>query len=277
MDLPVPVVRRVDLLAQRRGVEDEVVRRAVQARGEPARAPGEAPRPSRRRPDRVARPKSASWRRGTIQTSNGERDANGANATVESSSQTSRSGRLGLVAHEAAPRALTFPDDEPGRAAQLLRDPVRDLGQVVQIQAEVVRPGAGLGAPVLDRPGDGRSGRSTERPRWRPCPATRRSMISLPTACSGRCSPGGATIVRQLPLARASDSATWASVPSSSRACSFVPTTWNAKSLSVRSRMPSPAGRRQFWQSPPSSTSSAGARTDRDGTPDRRRWRPTSR
>ena len=27
-------------------------------------------------------------------------------------------------------------------------------------------------------------------------------MISLPTACSGRCSSGGATTVRQLPLAR---------------------------------------------------------------------------
>ena len=45
MDLPVPVVGRVDLLAQRRGVEDEVVGRAVEARREPRRAPGAAPRP----------------------------------------------------------------------------------------------------------------------------------------------------------------------------------------------------------------------------------------
>ena len=36
VDLPVPVVRGVDLLAQRRGVEDEVVRRPVEAGREPA-------------------------------------------------------------------------------------------------------------------------------------------------------------------------------------------------------------------------------------------------
>jgi hypothetical protein len=34
VDLPVPVVRRVDLLAKRRGVQDEVVRRAVERRRE---------------------------------------------------------------------------------------------------------------------------------------------------------------------------------------------------------------------------------------------------
>ena len=33
--------------------------------------------------------------------------------------------------------------------------------------------------------------------------------MSLPTAWSARCSPGGATIVRQLPVARACASATW--------------------------------------------------------------------
>src|SRR5215210_717049 len=33
VDLPVPVIRGVDLLAERRGVEDEVVRRAVEADG----------------------------------------------------------------------------------------------------------------------------------------------------------------------------------------------------------------------------------------------------
>src|SRR4029077_11212646 len=49
----------------------------------------------------------------------------------------------------------------------------------------------------------------------------------------------------------------WATLTSRSRACSSVPTTWNAKSLSVRSRTPSPGGSRQFWQSPPSSTWSA--------------------
>ena len=55
-----------------------------------------------------------------------------------------------LVTDEAAPRALALADHEPRGAAELLRDPVRDLGQVVQVEAEVVRPGAGLAAPVLD-------------------------------------------------------------------------------------------------------------------------------
>jgi hypothetical protein len=49
-----------------------------------------------------------------------------------------------------AVRALTFPDEEACRASQLLRDPVRDLGQIVEIEAQVVGPGTGLGAPVLD-------------------------------------------------------------------------------------------------------------------------------
>ena len=44
VDLPVPVVRRVDLLAQRRGVEDEVVGRSVEARRPAGRGPGGAPR-----------------------------------------------------------------------------------------------------------------------------------------------------------------------------------------------------------------------------------------
>ena len=98
----------------------------------------------------VASPKSAAWRRGTTQTSNGERDANGANATAASSSQTSRSPQAWLVADEPAERALALADDEPGGATDLLGDAVRDLGQVVQVEAQVVRPGAGLGAPVLD-------------------------------------------------------------------------------------------------------------------------------
>ena len=50
----------------------------------------------------------------------------------------------------------------------------------------------------------------------------------LPMSCSGRCSPGGATIVRQLPEALACDSATWARLRSISRASSSVPTTWKA-------------------------------------------------
>src|SRR6185503_14057909 len=56
----------------------------------------------------------------------------------------------GLLAHEAAPRAFALADDEARGAAELLPDAVRDQGQVVQVQAQVVRSGARLGAPVLD-------------------------------------------------------------------------------------------------------------------------------
>ena len=106
----------------------------------------------------------------------------------------------GLLADEPAERALPFADDEARRAAQLLGDPVRDLGQVVQVQAQVVRPGAGLRAPVLDdlevvglaggpRLGQRVAGAADERLDERRC--RRRG------AAGAR--PGGATIVRQLP------------------------------------------------------------------------------
>ena len=97
-----------------------------------------------------ARPKSASWRRGTIQTSNGEREAYGANATLSCilPDEPVRSARL--VSDEAAERALAFADHEPSRTTQLLGDAVRDLGQVVEVEAQVVRPRSGLRAPVLD-------------------------------------------------------------------------------------------------------------------------------
>src|SRR5688572_22791810 len=52
-------------------------------------------------------------------------------------------GPARLVADEATPRALPFPDDEPGGTAQLLRDPVRNLGKVVEIEAQVIGPRAG--------------------------------------------------------------------------------------------------------------------------------------
>ena len=119
----------------------------------------------------VALPKSDSWRRGTIQISKGERDANGANATVGVVLPDHPIGPARLVADEAAPRALPFPDDEPGRAAQLLRDPVRDLGDVVQIEAEVVRPRSGLGTPVLDHLEVVRLGGRSGVRDCRPCPA----------------------------------------------------------------------------------------------------------
>ena len=75
-------------------------------------------------------------------------------------------------------------------------------------------------------------------------------MISLPTAWSGRCSPGGATTVRQDPAARASAIVTWATALSRALASSTVPATVKAKSLRTRVRMPSPGGMRQLKQSP---------------------------
>ena len=59
-------------------------------------------------------------------------------------------GTADLIADVPAPRALPFPDDEARGAAELLGHPMGDLGQVVEVEAEVVRPGAGLGTPVLD-------------------------------------------------------------------------------------------------------------------------------
>ena len=115
--------------------------------------------------------------------------------------QTSRSGRPDLVADEPAARALALADDEPGRAAELLGDPVRDLRQVVQVEAEVVGPGAGLGAPVLDDlevvglAGSARPRRGASRARAEQ--GLDRSRCRRRGAA--RCSPGGATIVRQLP------------------------------------------------------------------------------
>ena len=79
-------------------------------------------------------------------------------------------------------------------------------------------------------------------------------MTALPTAWSGRCSPGGATTVLHAPAARASAIVTCATWPSRARASSSVPATLNAKSLRVRSRMPSPGGIRQLKQSPRSLT-----------------------
>ena len=55
-----------------------------------------------------------------------------------------------LVADQPAERALALADHEPRGAAELLGDPMRDLRQVVQVQAQVVRPRACLRAPVLD-------------------------------------------------------------------------------------------------------------------------------
>ena len=89
-------------------------------------------------------------------------------------------------------------------------------------------------------------------------------MTSFPTAWSGRCSPGGATIVRQLPVARAWASATWPRPWSSDRGRRrSVPTTWNAKSLSIRIRTPSPAGVVQLAQPKRRSSTGSAARANR--------------
>src|SRR5882672_11445580 len=55
-----------------------------------------------------------------------------------------------LVPDEAAPWALPLADDIASRPAELLGDAVRDLRQVVQVEAQVVGSRARLGAPVLD-------------------------------------------------------------------------------------------------------------------------------
>src|ERR1035437_5362831 len=59
--------------------------------------------------------------------------------------------RLGpsLFPRKPAIRALAFADHAAGSATDLLGDAMRDLRQVVEIQAEVIGPGSGLRAPVL--------------------------------------------------------------------------------------------------------------------------------
>ena len=189
VDLPVPVVRRVDLLAQRRGMEHEVVGRAVEARRQPAEHLAE--RLGGGRDVRSRRPPEV----GLVAARHDphlERRARGVrregHARVVLPDEPVRPPRF--VAHEPAERALALADDEPRRAAELLGDPVRDLGQVVQVEAQVVGPGARLGAPVLDdlevvglagRAGLGERVAGTADELARSC--------ALPTAWSGRCSP----------------------------------------------------------------------------------------
>ena len=228
MDLPVPVERGVDALAQRRGVQDEVVGRAVEAGPEPAEhlrgAPGPWPEPRRRRPGRS--PPRAS--RGTIQTSNGEREPHGANATVESSSQTSRSRVRASSRTSRHHGHSPFADHEARRAAELLGDPMRDERQVVQVEAQVVRPGAGLRAPVLDDlevVGLGGAGGLGDR-----VAGEQEHLLGerRRPGRAARCSPGGAAIVRQLPAARASDDGDLGDAPVELVALLLVPMTWNA-------------------------------------------------
>ena len=78
--------------------------------------------------------------------------------------------------------------------------------------------------------------------------------------------------------ARLRRAATWAMPRSSSRASSPVPTTWNAKSLSIRTRTPVAVRRRAVGAAEEVVVDRLArrGRTDRDGRRDRRPWRPTS-
>ena len=119
--------------------------------------------------------------RGTTHTSNGERDAYGreGDRVIVLVQEVVRAPDL--LAHQPAVRALALADEEPRRAAQLLRDPVRDLRQVVEVEAQVVGPGARLRAPVLDDLEVLRSGRpAAPRRSRRGSAASRPSITSLP-------------------------------------------------------------------------------------------------
>src|ERR1035437_8772398 len=54
-----------------------------------------------------------------------------------------------LLPRKPTIRALALPDHAAGSATDLLGNAMRDLRQVVQVEAEVVGPGPGLRAPVL--------------------------------------------------------------------------------------------------------------------------------
>ena len=129
-------------------MQDEVVRRAVEAGGEPAQhlaqrlGGGREVRVGRAREVRVVAARDDPHLERRARGVRGERDR-----VVVGVEQVVRAAHL--LPHEPAVRALAFADQEPRGAAELLGDPVRDLGQVVQVEAQVVGPGAGLGAPVL--------------------------------------------------------------------------------------------------------------------------------
>ena len=257
VDLPVPMVGGVDLLMQRRRMEHEVVGRAVEASASlPStwRSASAAAAMSRS----VARAKSASWRRGTTHTSNGERLAQGANATAWPSAYSSRSGG----APRRGPGGSTGTPPRGSGTARRRRAPRRS--GVGSAEGRTGRSTGGSSGRRPARPSSGRPGGRRVRSGARLAAISSRerrsspSIVSLPTAWSGRCSPGGATTVRHDPAARASAIVTCAMAPSRCRASSSVPATVKAKSLRTRSRMPSPDGMRQLKQSPRSSIGADG-------------------
>ena len=263
MDLPVPVVGGVHAFLQRSGVEDEVVGRPVQAGRElrqdlakrlrrrrdidRGRLPEVGLVPPRDDPGLERRPR---------------RVRREGHARVVLPDEPVGPARF--VADESAERALAFADDEPGGAAELLGDPVRDLGQVVEVEAEVIRAGAGLGAPVLDdlqvvrladRAGLDERVASADQELLDEVVADRVQRTMLVRWRDDRPPRAGRAGLRQLRPGRGPRS--------SSRASSPVPTTWNAKSLSIRTRTPSPAGVEQFAQPNRWSSTGSAARANR--------------
>ena len=90
------------------------------------------------------------WCRGTTHSSNGDRLAYGAKHTLAAVLIDEALWIRDLIAHQAAERADAFTDDVAGCAAKLLADTVRDLRQVVEVEAQVVRQSSCLAAEVLD-------------------------------------------------------------------------------------------------------------------------------
>ena len=148
MDLPVPVIRGVDPLAQGRRVQDQVVGRRVE---QAQQAKGLLEHLRGRRQVGVGRGREV----GRVHARNDpdlegrtgcERGEGHARGVLEEEPLPAPH----LLANHRAVGTLTFTNEVARGTADLLTDAVGDLGQVVQIEAEVVRQGACLRPPVLD-------------------------------------------------------------------------------------------------------------------------------
>ena len=197
-------------LAERSGVEHEVVGRPVEAHGQPAEDLAQRFGGGRD----VGRRRSPEVR---VVTAGHDPDLERRARGVRRERDT-----VGRPPRRAAPVGAT-PRGRGGstgtrprgsRNAQPRRAPRRcGAGSVAG------RTGRGTGGwsarrparPSSGPPAGSRSGRRAGLGQGAPGAGTRPTMMSLPTAWRARCSSGGATMVRQLPLARAWASATWAS------------------------------------------------------------------
>ena len=132
---------------------------------------------------------------------------------------------------------------------------MRDLGQLVQVDAQVVGPGTGLGAHVLDDLDVLDAGRRCVP--GRPAPRAHREHLDDDRPVLRLRAGRDALAARRW----------WPTIPTSptrprpgsrsSSACSFsrsLPATVNACGLSVRSHTPAVSARSQFWQWPPGGT-----------------------